>query len=155
MSVAQTDRMRAVFWASMVFSSIAAPLDVGQKARACGQAITRCVGLSEAASMARYLKPFAEPSYREAYAALGQDVAAAPCPTSLVRTIWEHGATLDDPPSPGSDMPDQPEWMRRLPRAYSGRHIGGILLSLGIQDISLLKKLRTGDAAPATADAAP
>jgi hypothetical protein len=155
MSEAQTDRMRAVFWASMVFSSIAAPPGVSQKARACGQAITRCVGLSEAASMARYLKPFAERSYRQAYAALGQDIAGAPCPTSLVQTLWEHGATLDDPPSPGSSMPDQPEWMRRLPRAYSGRHISGILLALGIQDISLLKKLRAGEAPPATADAAP
>lgn len=156
MTQEQTERMRAVFWASMSFSTIAAPVEVARKARTCGPApITRCTGLGEAAGMARYLKPFAERPYREAYAALDADIAAASCPTSLLKTLWERGATLEDRPPPGSELPELPGWVHSMPSTYAGRHISGILLALTLQDISLLKNLRAGAPAPATAGATP
>ncbi|WP_164019699.1 hypothetical protein [Pyxidicoccus trucidator] len=155
MSLEQNERMRAVLWSSMSFSSIAAPTAVARKARHCGSALSRCIGLTEATGMARYLKPFAEGPYRQAYEALDAELASAPCPTSLARTIWEHGATLDDAPAAGSDMPDPSQWMRELPGEYPRKHIAGILLAIGTQDLDRLKKLRTGTPAPAAADATP
>jgi hypothetical protein len=155
MSVEQTERMRGVFWASMSFSSIAAPVEVARKARGCGPAISRCTGLGEAVGMARYLQPLAEGSFRPAYAALGEEVASAPCPTSLVKTLWERGATLNDTPPSDSEMPALPPWSRGLPSAFVGRHVAGILLSYGVQGINPLKKLRAAPGAPATADSAP
>jgi hypothetical protein len=155
MSAEQLERLRAVFWASMSFSSIAAPLEVAQKARTCGPAIARCTGLGEAVGMARYLQPFAEGTYRPAYAALGEEVASAPCPTSMVKTLWERGATLKDTPPAGSEMPALPGWSRGLPSALAGRHVAGILLALGLPNIRHLKQLRAPPGAPATADSAP
>lgn len=152
----QKERMRAVFWASMTFSSVAAPVEVARKARTCGPApITRCAALGEAAGMARYLKPFAERPYREAYAALEETLASASCPTSLLKTIWEQGATLEDHPPPGSDLPELPAWVHSLPGTYTGKHISSLLLALTLQDITLLKNLRDGGPAPATAGATP
>jgi hypothetical protein len=155
MSAEQTERMKAVFWASMPFSSIVSPVEVARKTRDCGPAIARCMGLVEAVGMARYLQPFAEGTYRPAYAALGEAVASEPCPTSLVKTLWERGGTIKDTPPAGSEMPALPAWSRGLPGTLTGRHVAGILLAMSIQDIGRLKKLRAPPDAPATADSAP
>ncbi|MFP2932141.1 hypothetical protein ACLESO_44645 [Pyxidicoccus sp. 3LG] len=148
-------RMRAVLWASITFSNIAAPPEVARKARSCGSGISRCLGLSEATSLGRYLRPVASNAYAAAYTTLAEDIASAPCSTSLVPTLWERGATIDDHPPADSNMPDQPEWMRKLPRRYAGRHIAGILLGLSTQNIDLLKQLREAPSAPTATDAAP
>ncbi|MFP2911212.1 hypothetical protein ACLESD_40530 [Pyxidicoccus sp. 3LFB2] len=155
MSLEQQERLRAVMWASMSFSSVAAPTEVARKARHCGSAISRCIGLTEATLFARYLRPFAEAPYRSAYEALDAELASAPCPTSLARILWERGATLTDSSDLGTEMTDELRWMRRLPGGYARKHIAGILLSVGAQNISLLKKLPTATAPPAAADATP
>ncbi|WP_158513092.1 hypothetical protein [Myxococcus hansupus] len=116
MSEAQRGRMRAVVWASMSFASIVSPVEVARKARSCGSAITRCIGLVEASNLARYLQPIAEPSFRAAYAELQKELAT-PCPSSMLTMVWEHGVTIDDRQPPGSAMPDPPTWMRSLPDA--------------------------------------
>lgn len=151
LSAEQHARMRAVMWAGMAFSSVVAPLDVARKARHCGSALSRCIGLVEASTLARYLQPIATTSYPEAYAALAEETSI-PCPTSLLKTQWEHGLTIDNRPPTGSSMPDQPEWMRHLPRRYVGRHATGILLEMSLQNIDLLKQLAAAPATPATSD---
>ncbi|WP_253979926.1 hypothetical protein [Pyxidicoccus xibeiensis] len=151
-SAEQNARMRAVLWASMSFSSVVAPVEVGRKARTCGSAISRCIGLVEAGNMARYVRPLAATSYREAYAALDEAVAAASCSNTLLPTVWSRGVTIDDRPPSGGPMPEQPEWMRKLPRRYIGRHIAGILLAIAHQNIDLLKQLPD---TPATAGTVP
>ncbi|WP_163865008.1 hypothetical protein [Myxococcus eversor] len=151
MSQEQGDRLRAVFWASMTFSSINTPVDVARKARTCGSGISRCLGLVEASNLAKYLQPLAEPVNREAYAEI-QTELATPCPTSMLATQWQHGNTIDDPQPVGGAMPDQPAWMRSLPRRFAGKHIAGILMSIGVQNIDLLKKLPQGQATPASAE---
>ncbi|MCK8501119.1 hypothetical protein [Myxococcus fulvus] len=154
MSQAQGDRMRAVFWASTSFSSIVAPVDVARKARSCGSAITRCTGLVEASNSARYLQPVAEPSYRAAYAELQQELAT-PCPTSMLTMLWERGVTIDDRQSTGGAMPEQPTWMRGLPRRHASKYIAGTLLAIGGPNIDLLKKLPQAPAAPGSAETQP
>lgn len=152
MSAEQSERMRAVFFASMTFSSIATPVEVARKARTCGEPIALCAGLAEAEAMARYLQPVGERPYAPAYAALREAVTSASCPTSLVQTVWEHGATLDDTPPAGTDMPVlPPAWTRGLPNALAGRHVAGIILAMGVPSLEHLKKLR---AAPVAKDAA-
>jgi hypothetical protein len=153
MSAEQVERMRAVFWASMSFSSVAAPTDVARKARHCGSGITRCTGLTEASIFGKYLKPIAEDSYRLAYDALEQELASTPCPTSAARTIWEHGATVLADASVHGD--DQTAWLLKAPGGLARKHVAGILMAMGTQNINLLKALPTTPAAPASADATP
>lgn len=154
MSQEQGDRMKAVFWASVAFSNINTPVAVARKARSCGSGLSRCHGLVEASNSARYLQPLAEPVYREAYAEIQRELAT-PCSTSMLTMLWQHGMTIEDLPASGGGMPDQPKWMRGLPRRYVGKHIAGVLMSVASQNIDLLKKLEQGQATPASAETTP
>ncbi|NMO15909.1 hypothetical protein HPC49_24195 [Pyxidicoccus fallax] len=151
MSLDQIERMRAVFFASMAFSSVATPTDVARKARHCGSGISRCTGLTEASIYGRYLKSLAEDSYRPAYDALAAELASAPCPTSAARTIWEHGAMIDDTPPSGSEA----EWLLKLPGGLGRKHVAGILMANGTQQIDRLKELPDASTAPASANTTP
>jgi hypothetical protein len=110
--------------------------------------VTRCTTLAEASFMARYLQPLAADSYPEAYAALREDATALPCPTSIARTVWERGTTIEDSGT-GLQAAAQPQWMQRLPRAYFGSRIASIVLAVGSPSLKPLRefreKLATGD----------
>ncbi|NVJ04314.1 hypothetical protein HUW63_03535 [Myxococcus sp. AM001] len=96
LSPKQLKRFAAVLQSAPSFSSIASPVEVSRKARACQPAIGRCVGLVEAAMFGRFLEPYAKGAYRGAYAALKADSAASTCPTQLLAAVWEQGHTVTD-----------------------------------------------------------
>jgi hypothetical protein len=126
----------------MVFSNIAAPAEVARKARSCGApVVTRCMALAEAGFLSKYLKPLAQELYAAQYTALEEDLAAATCPTSLARTVWEQGVTVENWDSE-TVVPGQPQWMRRLPRKYVGAHIAGILTAIGNPSLERLDSFR-------------
>jgi hypothetical protein len=143
MSREQVERMRAIVMTSPLFSNIVAPVEAGRKARRCGDpVVSRCIGLTEASFMAKYLQPYAQGSYRPAYDALAEDIAAFPCATSVLQTVWERGTTLEEPPS-GLIPPSETAMLQRLPRAFSGRHMTGILIPIAATSIEPLRKFRT------------
>lgn len=149
MSREQIARMRALLMSGHVFANLAAPVEVARKARRCGEpVVTRCTALAEASFMARYLQPLAADSYPEAYAALREDAAAPPCPTSIASTVWERGITIEDSGT-GLQAAAQPQWMQRLPRAYFGSRIASIVIAVGSPSLKPLRefreKLATGD----------
>jgi hypothetical protein len=120
MSAEQIERLRALMMSGMVFSNIAAPAEVARKARSCGApVVTRCMALAEAGFLSKYLKPLAQDLYAAQYTALEEDLASAPCPTSLARTVWEQGVTVENWDSEAV-VPGQLQWMQRLPRKYVG-----------------------------------
>jgi hypothetical protein len=142
MSPEQVARFKALVASGHAFSSIVAPVEVAKKARRCGEpAVTRCMSMGEASYLARYLQPIAQDDYREAYTALRDDIAAFPCATSMARVAWERGATVDDS-VPTPDMPEQPGWLRRLPRGYFNSHLAGILLGIGSPSFRHLNEFR-------------
>lgn len=91
--------------------------------------------------MAKLLQPYARSEYPEQYAALTEDLAAFSCPTSLPRTLWERGVTLEEA-SQGSGLSPQVVRLGRLPRALFGPHIAGILLSAGTPGLERLHEFR-------------
>ncbi|MFL5344580.1 MAG: hypothetical protein ACJ8AT_07290 [Hyalangium sp.] len=161
MTTEQLERMRAVLMSSLAFSNIAVPVDVAKKARSCGEpTVSRCMALAEAGFMAKYLRPLAQDSYPGAYTALEADLSASSCATSLARTVWENGVTIEDQVKDAA-MPNQPEWMRKLPRWYFGSRIAGIMLAIGSPSLERLhtfhKSLDAGDfkAGPGAPPASP
>lgn len=99
MSSEQIARMKALLFGSSVLGGVTAPLEVAKKARHCGRpAVTLCIGLVEAAAVAKLAKPGAEDDeeFREGYAAFKAELAASPCATSTAQSIWERGLTMDD-----------------------------------------------------------
>jgi hypothetical protein len=152
MSLEQLERMRAVVRSSPSFSNIAAPVEVAKQARSCGAPpVTRCMALAETAFMLKYLQPLAEEKYRDAYTAHAEDIAASSCATSLPRTVWERGVTIEEQRM--AKTPEHPEWLNTLPGAYAGAHIAGILISISAPDLKPLHefraKLEAGEFKPA------
>jgi hypothetical protein len=140
MSREQVARMRAVLMSSFVFSYVPIPVEVARKSRRCGEPVARCVAMTEAAFTARFLEPLARGTYREAYTALGEDLEAFPCATSLGRAVWERGVTIDDG---GADyIFSQPEWMRWLPRALFGSRLAGRVFAEGNPSFHRLQSFR-------------
>lgn len=141
MSTQQIDRMLALVSTSIVFSNLSAPAEVARQARRCGETVTRCAALSESAFLAKYLSPLARDSHRDAYAALEEELAASPCHTSLVQTVWDKGMTIAQHTSE-EGMPSQPKVLRKLPRWLFGRHIVGFTLVLTPSSVDKLKDFR-------------
>jgi hypothetical protein len=143
MSQEQLARMRAVLMNGHVFSSLAAPAEVARQARRCGEpVVSLCGSMSEAAIVAKHLQPVAESRYREGYLAFTEDLAGLSCPTSLPRTIWERGTTLEDRGAQELLL-DQPDLLKLLPGSISRPHVAGMLLSMSAQNISLLKEFKS------------
>lgn len=162
MTPEQVERMRVLLMTSVGFSNIAAPVNVAKKARSCGEpAVTRCTALAEGGFMVKYLQPLAQETYREAYSAFGEDVAASSCATSLARTAWEHGITIDQETQQDETPLGQPEALKKLPRGYVSNYIAGILIAIGSPEFKRLqdfhKSLDAGDfkAEPAAPPASP
>ena len=141
MSRAQIERMRALLMSGFAFSSIAVPVDVARKARRCGEpAVGRCIALAEAVFMAKNVQPFAQDAYREAYTALEEDLAAFPCATSVARTLWERGATMQD-----ADVVERRQlggWVRMVPRRFVGPYVADLVLVIGSPGLKRLHEYR-------------
>jgi hypothetical protein len=139
MSSEQLERMRAVIMTGHAFSNIAAPAGVAKQARRCGEpALSRCSALTESAAMAKLVLPVALSEYPEQYAALTEDLEALSCPTSLPRTVWERGVTVEEAAHTGSGLPGQAVRLKGLPRALFGPHLAGILMALGTPSLQPL-----------------
>jgi hypothetical protein len=123
---------------SSAFSSLAAPAEVAKRARHCGApAVSGCIGLSEASIFLRWLKPMAEDTYREVYAAYAEDLAGMSCATSTQQVLWEKGKTLDENPHV---VAGRPRWLDFVPAFYARKYYAGTLLS---SDGSGTEPLRT------------
>jgi hypothetical protein len=141
MSQEQLERMGAVILSGASFSNIAAPVEVAKQSRRCGEpAVSRCSALGEAAFMLKYLQPLVGEKYRDVYTAHAEDVAAFSCPTSLPKTVWERGVTIEEQRL--AKLPGQPEWLNTLPGAYAGSHIAGILIAIGTPGLKHLQEFR-------------
>ncbi|MDY7231776.1 hypothetical protein [Hyalangium rubrum] len=142
MSQEQLDRMTAVFMSSTAFSNIAAPVEVAKQARSCGApAVSRCMALTESSFTFKYLQPLVGSSYDEAYSAFTQDLAKPTCATSLARTYWERGFTIEEHRTAGKL--EEHAWLDSLPGTYAATHIAGILIAIGPPNLKHLKELRT------------
>jgi hypothetical protein len=143
----QVERMRALLMSGLAFSNLAVPVDVARKARRCGVPGLRCSAMAEASFLARYVQPVARDAYRQEYTTLEEDLAALPCATSLTRTLWERGLTLQDSQE---GMREQPRWLRMLPRRYFGGYLAGLVLSLSTPSFKRLNEFRAKLASSAT-----
>jgi len=141
MSRAQVERMRALVMSGSAFSSIAVPPDVARRARRCGApAVGRCIALAEAAFMAKYVQPFARDTYREACTALEEDLAAFPCATSVTRTLWERGVTMQD-----VEVVERRKlggWGRMVPRRFVDPYLADLVLVTGGSGLRRLHEYR-------------
>ncbi len=90
--------------------------------------------------MLKYVQPLVEDEYRDSYTAHSEDLAAFPCATSVPRTLWERGLTLEEQRLARS--PDNPEWLNSMPGVFMGSRIGGVLVSVGLWDLKRLRELR-------------
>ncbi|AEI67749.1 hypothetical protein [Corallococcus macrosporus] len=155
MSEAQLERFFAIVWASTAYSSVATPMEVSQRAHACGTAIGRCIGLTEAAFGARLLEPFAKRSYPEAYAALEAKSSEAACATPVLRTILERGVTLLDFEDAALFMDlTPPPLMKALPERLWLAHVANLELAAGLSErLARLKALGAPSASPPPAEA--
>lgn len=134
-------RMRTLMSASEVFSLLATPVEAARQARRCGPPVARCIGMAQAAPMARFLRPLARETYRDAYAAFEEDLAAFPCPTSFAQTVWERGVTFDDNPK-ARYLTVEEEWAAMLPRSHFGRLLADSLLARSTPTLYWLEDLR-------------
>lgn len=134
-------RMRAVMGASQVFSFLATPVETAKQARRCVPPVARCIGLAQAAPMARFVRPLAHEVYRDAYTAFEEDLAASPCPTSFAQAIWERGVTFDDDREARS-LTVQEMWAGMLPRSHFGPLIADSLLAGSTPTLYMLQDLR-------------
>jgi hypothetical protein len=147
MSSEQVARMQAVIMSGFIFSYPPIAVEVARKSRRCGEPVSRCAAMTEAAFMAKILEPWARRKYREAYTALAEDLEAFPCATSLGKLIWQQGVTVDN--GAADLLIPMPKWGRWLPRVHFGALLADRLLADGHSDLrqlhSFRRALATGD----------
>ncbi len=148
MSLEQQRRFKAVLWSASAFSSIASPMEVGEKARACEPAIGRCIGLVEAARRGRYLEPYAKGTHRQAYLELKTASAAGHCPTQLLASIWEQGLTVTDDDTMRGAGDERPLAARLIPTSALRGPFALQILASSLTTLDPLRELKALSPAP-------